>query len=697
MAFYRRFIAILLAALFTVGAAAPVSAALPDYGYNYSYWGEAEPAPYPYLVEQEVFGKGLGIGDFNDPQDVFVSAGNQIVIADTGNNRIVVLDAKGQLVRVIDSFDNAGKQDTFNKPYGVFVDKNDFIYIADKQNARVVKLTIDGKLEQIFGPPVSSIIPKDFQYFPQKVAVDKTNRVYVVAQGAYEGIMEFDALGNFKGYVGTNKVRFNAADLLWKRLSTKEQNKQMQLFLPVEFGNLDLDERGFIYAVSSEVGSMTPIKKINPGGEDVLRREGYFYPIGDIAVVSLDAATANAQVENAGASTFIDVIYERDGLYSGLDSRRNRIFTYDRDGNLLYQFGGVGMTSNNFQKPTAMDMLGDKFVVMDGGMNRLMIFAPTRYGSLIRDAVISQFNGKVDAASEAWNEILKLNANYDIAYIGMGKALMKKDESGLAMDYFKNGNNRKYYSEAFKRYRSEYLWNHFATIVFVIVGLVAVYIGVRIYWKRRRPALHFVETGVLQTPFRTMIRPFSGFWEMKYEGKGRIWIALSIILLLVVTMILKRQYSGFVVNFNKLDELNSVDELKFIVLPFFLFCIANWSLTTLMDGEGKFKDIVMAMGYALLPLVVVFIPQILFSNLITSDEAAFYYLLESIAYLWFAWLMFIGTMTVHQYTIGKTVVTLALTAVVMAFIVFLGLLCFSLVQQMATFIESMYREIIVRM
>ena len=45
---------------------------------------------------------------------------------------------------------------------------------------------------------------------------------------------------------------------------------------------------------------------------------------------------------------------------------------------------------------------------------------------------------------------------------------MKKGENREAMDYFKLGNNREYYSEAFKRHRRDVHANHFGSIVLVI-------------------------------------------------------------------------------------------------------------------------------------------------------------------------------------------------------------------------------------
>ncbi|MEC0206705.1 Yip1 family protein [Paenibacillus lautus] len=196
--------------------------------------------------------------------------------------------------------------------------------------------------------------------------------------------------------------------------------------------------------------------------------------------------------------------------------------------------------------------------------------------------------------------------------------------------------------------------------------------------------------------FHVAFHPFDGFWDLKYENKGRLRIAFMILLAVTVMMIVKRQYAGYVVNFNHPLKLNSFDELKYIVLPFLLWCIANWSLTTLMDGEGKFKEIMIATGYAMLPLIVVSLPNILLSNVITLREASFYYLLDTVASIWFVWLLFVGTMTVHQYTVTKTIITMLLTLVVMGVIIFLGLLFFSLIQQMVSFVYTIYQELSLR-
>ncbi|NMO95106.1 Yip1 family protein [Paenibacillus lemnae] len=197
-------------------------------------------------------------------------------------------------------------------------------------------------------------------------------------------------------------------------------------------------------------------------------------------------------------------------------------------------------------------------------------------------------------------------------------------------------------------------------------------------------------------PLYVILHPFDGFWDMKYENRGRLRVAAVILFLLVLAMILQKQYAGFLVNYNDFRRLNSLSELVFVLAPLLLWCIANWSVTTLMGGEGKFRDILMATSYALVPLVLIYPPMTLFSRFMVQEETVFYYLLNTAAVFWFIGLLFVGIMTVHQYSPSKTILTIFLSVVVMGIIVFLGTLIFSMLQQIAEFVINVYREIIFR-
>lgn len=201
----------------------------------------------------------------------------------------------------------------------------------------------------------------------------------------------------------------------------------------------------------------------------------------------------------------------------------------------------------------------------------------------------------------------------------------------------------------------------------------------------------------IRYPLYLMVHPFKGFWEMKSEGKGRVYVGAVLILLAILTNILQKKYAGFLVNFNDPRYLNSLDELKFILLPYVLWCISNWAVTTLLEGEGKFKEILLATSYAMIPLVLINLPMIWISRFMSRDETAFYYLLQSFSLIWFMYLLFVGMMTMHQYSAFKNAVTVLLTIVVMGIILFLGSLVFSMLQQLVVFVDDVYRELIFRM
>lgn len=197
-------------------------------------------------------------------------------------------------------------------------------------------------------------------------------------------------------------------------------------------------------------------------------------------------------------------------------------------------------------------------------------------------------------------------------------------------------------------------------------------------------------------PLHVILHPFDGFWDMKYEQKGKLRIATLILLLVIGAVIVQKQYAGFLVNRMDPRTLNSFSDLMQSLFAFFLWCVSNWAVCTLTEGEGKFKDIMMATAYSFVPIVLIYYPTTLLSHFLTQEESAFYYLLNSIALIWSLGLLIVGTMTVHQYTVSKTLVTMALTLVMVVIVIFLWMLLFSLFQQIIDFVVNIYTELIFR-
>jgi hypothetical protein len=193
-----------------------------------------------------------------------------------------------------------------------------------------------------------------------------------------------------------------------------------------------------------------------------------------------------------------------------------------------------------------------------------------------------------------------------------------------------------------------------------------------------------------------MASPFAGFHEMKFENKGTMRLALFNFLLVCVSFSFSNQYSSLMVNTRHPLSLNSIVDFIFLAAALLLFCAANWSVTALADGEGKFKDIVMAICYAMTPLVLTVIPLAVVSNILAAEETGLYFLLMSAGMFYFIFLSFIGLVTVHNYGAIKAVLTIFATFIAMLVIVFILTLIFTLWQQLYGFIYSVYTELTFR-
>lgn len=193
--------------------------------------------------------------------------------------------------------------------------------------------------------------------------------------------------------------------------------------------------------------------------------------------------------------------------------------------------------------------------------------------------------------------------------------------------------------------------------------------------------------------FYVITHPFDGFWDLKREHRGTLAGALTFAVLTVLLLVIQKQGTAFLFNMNRLEEVDMMVDIVTVGLLFVLWCVSNWCLTSLMDGEGKMRDIAIFTGYSLLPVLIIQFPLILVSHVITAEEGTFYYVFTVISYIWTVALLLFGMMVTHQYTMKKTLLTAVLTLVGMAIIMFVALLFFSVIQQFLTFVVTAYKEV----
>ncbi len=691
-----------------LGGTMASAAELPYPTYTYSYEGEVRYSPAAYTPSRSVEFGQTEAGALKNPSDLVVDSQNRLYIADTENNRIVILDETMRPVTIIAELTTAeGEATLLSKPEGVCVAEDGALYIADTGNSRLVVLNADHTVRQIVTELVSPALPESFVFNPSAVAVDGAGRVYTVVKGNIMGVVALTSTGEFDCFMGAQRVVPDFVDLFWRLFMTQDQIDRLPSFVPTEFNNVVVDDEGFVFATTNSIeawaqysaaigrvrtGDYAPVKKLNPSGNDVLRRNGFFPPAGDIKV-EFNAA------EDSGPSSIIDVAMGPNGVFTLLDSRRSRLFTYDADGNLLFAFGEKGFKLGCLEQAAAVVYRGDELITLDKKNGRLTVFQRTAYGDRVNNA-ISLYNDRQYGQSAAeWAALSEINNNLDLAYIGLGKSCYREGDYDLAMKYFESAHDRENYSKAFEGKRREMIAAYFLPIL--LGGLAAIALVVALL-KLAGRRVRAVDAAPAKRRWfdqelyalRVLCHPFEGFGEIRRSDRVGVVAATVVLLLTIVTIILNRLGSGFLISGSQTASVSGLlTTAAAVLVPVVLFCAANWCLSSLMDGEGRFVDIYKVVCFSLTPILLLNIPMTIAGNLLAMEELAFYNLFSTIAWIWFVFLLFSGMTVVHNYSFTKNLVTLFLTLVGMVVIAFLFILFGNLVRQVVGFVYNLYMEI----
>ncbi|MCD8023404.1 MAG: hypothetical protein LUF30_10705 [Lachnospiraceae bacterium] len=102
------------------------------------------------------------------------------------------------------------------------------------------------------------------------------------------------------------------------------------------------------------------------------------------------------------------------------------------------------------------------------------------------------------------------------------------------------------------------------------------------------------------------------------------------------------------------------------------------------------------LAYALVPALCTLAFQTFASNFIIMEEAMIIYVITGCGIVWTAFMLIAGLCVIHEYGFGKTLIALILTAVAAVIIIFLGVLFFTLIEQMVDFIVSVGKEFLRR-
>lgn len=693
--------------------------------YTYSIDGESLASPDAYSPEQVVDSKAMGLTTaLSSPTSIETDSDGNVYIADPANNRVVVLNKYYQVQYEITTFVNSqGVDDSLNQAQGVFIWENNEaqedgtmvmtrkLYVADSKNHRIVIFDANGEYLSHVEEPESEVFEEDEIYEPIAVAADEAGRMYVIGSQTYQGVLALSPEGEFSGYIGAMKASYSAIELIWRKFMTAEQLAARPLILPTVLNNITIDEKGFIYVTCSDIepadlsnaiqsgdANYAPVKKLNTSGTDIMRRNGFFIPAGEI---NFRDAMLSTETGVAGPSSIVDVALGPEETWSIADQNRSKIFTYDDNGELLFAFGDNGSQMGNLRRIVGMSYSGDKLLVLDGETASITVYKQTEYGAQLISAIKNNNDRQYHLAEEDWQKILQRNNNFDAAYIGLGNAYYRQGDWEAAMEMYKTAYDLEGYSNCFHMIRKEFVEKYFIFIpIIAVVLIVLVVLFFKYAGKVNKAAAVSGKKKTYKEELlyacHVIFHPFDGYWDLKHEKRGSLRAALIILGLTVVVFAYQAVGQSYLYN-PSVSYTNVFMQLTALLVPLLLFVTANWCLTTLFEGEGSFKDVFIASCYSLTPIVLLIPAATLLTHVVTASETGFVSLLTSICYVWLGLLLFFGTMVTHDYSLTKNIGTILGTILGMVIIMFICALFSNLLIQMMSFVSNLISEIQFRM
>ena len=677
--------------------------------------------------------RGIFVTDPEKAQKANLKDQKYIYVADEGKGeeagRIVVFDENFNYVRSIYKPDSEILSDGAYKPQAVAVDIYGRIFITSGACYEgIIALSPEGNFNGFIGAQstTATFFEKIFNRFKSaeerreqvknysspynNITVDDEGFIYatisfssngelnsqmsaVTSKSAtYSPIKKFNSMGNHilkrNGFFdpGGEVNIFDVTDLsvitdvalaaegAWTILDRKDStvytyDQNGQLLYAFGSRGSQLGSCADVYAMAYQV-----VNIYDNNGNPVIRDIG-----GNVVETDI-----NGNVKFFNKATGAEVSVITDTTVSLVDSNGNDI---------VFEKGYPVLNSYSVKKEYRLLLL-DRNGALGYNIN---VYTPTEYADAITYALYNENIHNHAETIDAWQAVLTQNNNFDLAYIGMGKAYYYQGNYDEAMNLLERAYETSYYSLAFTEWRKDVIGKYMLLVILAVILLV--YLMVKFLgWAKKKNKAVSLKVGrkkyweELIYAFHLIFHPFDGFWDLKHEKRGSVRAASTILTLTVLAFFYQSIGQGYLFNPRQTTS-NILVQVFSVALPVILWAISNWCLTTLFDGEGGFKDIYIATCYALTPLPIFVTIGTILTNMLTGNETMIVSLLIGIAVAWMLLLLFFGMLVTHDYSMNKNFVTILATILAAAVIIFVAVLFAGLVTKMYTFVDSLITEI----
>ena len=644
-------IAIIAMMLLTLFGSFSVTALIEENDYVL-YNNKRIPIPLTYKPTDTISKLGVTDADaliLKDPTDLFIDVNGNLYIVDTGNARVLKTDLDGNVISVYDGAEAGG----FNSPQGVYADSEENVYIADTENNRVVVLDREGNQKQIVTQPDSEYYDGDYTFRPIKLYRDETGQLYVLNKDDYHGFLIFKPNYEFLGYIGSTKLDFDFWSKITSIFATKEQKDRIERRLPPIHSNFTFSGDGTIFTTTTNT-AINQIKRYTVMGKNIYPAQFFGENQSDYIMSFMG--------KNYISPVFSDITANSQGFITALESVSGRIYQYDMDGNLITVFGGTGNSRGRFMNAVSLvEDAKNNIYVLDSRNGIIQKFEPTNFINKTHEALRLYYGGRYDEAVVPVEEIMKIDRNYSIAHICMGKLAIKQGRYEEAMVNYETAKDRAGYTAAFELqrhyvFRKYFIWCVLGGLLIIVLAYLLFRVVKRLSVQGAQRAFRNAECNPLLVGSMVLCDPLGGFQVLKKQrGKGlyRFLPTIAIVLAMIAARIASVYLTHYPVSSMLPNEANLLLEILKILLPFVSITVCMYLVTTIVKGETTLGEQIISAGYCLLPYVLFTVPAALLSRIMGLNDIGILNTITTIIWLWIALLFLLSVGVLNTYSLRE--------------------------------------------
>jgi tetratricopeptide (TPR) repeat protein len=611
--------------------------------------------------------------DVDGPEDMFITPDGFFYIADTGNGRILKLDN----FEVVATYG----QGILSSPTGIYVDEQEHLYIVDSQTNEVVILDGEGNLIAQFGRPAEPLFGKNRQFLPRKIAVDVRKNLYIISEASVNGIVQMNTNGNFIGYFGANTSSMSLKMLLQRIFLTREQLDQLIRNEAASPSNIAIDSQSLVYTITAGTSRYQGIRKFTISGKNI-------FP------------------DAYGSTSFRDIHVSDTGLIVAVDSF-GQMYEYDLNGTLLFVFGTQSAGDQRLGtlgNPTSIFRYQDNLYVLDKEKNAIVAYQTTEFARQVHAGVRLYMEGFYQEAKPYFEEVINFNGSFIMSYQAIADAYFKEGDYPKALEAYRLAEDREGYSQAFWELRNGILQQYLGQALLWLFGLslvrgAVVRLDTRYRWfdplRARLQAMREIKPiDDFIFMFRFIKQPADSFYYIKYNLRGSLRFALIIYAWVVAVRVLSLYLTGFIFNpFPSPVYIPVEMVIATTVLLFFLWNAANYLVSTINDGEGRVRDVIIGSAYSLFPYALFALPIALISNVLSENEVFLYSFSMNLMWFWVGMMLFISVKEIHNYTFSETIRNVLIILFTMGLFLLTGYILYVLFNQLFDFVSAIIQEV----